>query len=140
MSWLFQLHHTHAVAHAIGVIALVCSAGMALGSLKIRGIGLGTSGVLFAAIVAGHLGAPVDHEMLEFVKELGLVLFVFTIGLQLGPGFFAALREAGVLPHALAAGVVWALLYYRSKSLWGPWLSHAIVDAGIFAIGYDLVM
>jgi putative transport protein len=106
MSWLFQLHDAHVVAHAIGVIALVCSAGMALGSVKIRGIGLGTAGVLFAGLVLGHLGKPVDHATLDFVKELGLVLFVFTIGLQLGPGFFAAVREAGVRLNALAAGVV----------------------------------
>jgi putative transport protein len=106
MSSLLQLHDTHVVAHAIGVIALVCGAGMALGIVKIGGIRLGTAGVLFAGLVAGHLGKPVDQATLDFVKELGLVLFVFTIGLQLGPGFLAALREAGVRLNALAAGVV----------------------------------
>jgi putative transport protein len=106
MSGLIQLHDAHSAAHAIGVLALVCSAGMALGSIEIRGIRLGTAGVLFAGIVAGRVGEPVDHATLDFVKELGLVLFVFTIGLQLGPGFFAALREAGVRLNALAAGVV----------------------------------
>lgn len=97
MSSLLQLHDTHVVAHAIGAIALVCGAGMALGSVKIGGIGLGTAGVLFAGLVAGHLGKPVDQATLDFVKEFGLILFVFTIGLQLGPGFLAALREAGGL-------------------------------------------
>lgn len=106
MNWLFQLHATHPVAHAIGVISLVCVAGMVLGSLKFRGIGLGTAGVLFAGIVTGHFGRPVDHATLDFVKEFGLILFVFTIGLQLGPGFFAALRKEGLRFNALAAGVV----------------------------------
>jgi putative transport protein len=106
MSWLFQLHDTQVVAHAIGILTLVCAAGMALGSVKIRGIGLGTAGVLFAGILVGHLGKPVDHATLDFVKELGLILFVFTIGLQLGPGFFAALRQTGMRVHALAGGVV----------------------------------
>jgi putative transport protein len=106
MSWLFHLHATQVVAHAIGILALVCAAGMALGSVKIRGIGLGTAGVLFAGILVGHLGNPVDHATLDFVKEFGLILFVFTIGLQLGPGFFAALRQAGLRVHALAGGVV----------------------------------
>ena len=74
------------------------------GSVKVRGIGLGTAGVLFAGIVAGHFGKPVDHATLDFVKEFGLILFVFTIGLQLGPGFFAALKKEGMRFNALAAG------------------------------------
>jgi putative transport protein len=106
MNWLLQIHATHPVAHAIGVLALVCLAGMALGSLKVRGIGLGTSGVLFAGILTGYFGKPVDHATLEFVKEFGLVLFIFTIGLQLGPGFLDALRQQGLVLNALAATVV----------------------------------
>ena len=106
MKWLFQLHNTQPVAHAIGVLAFVCVAGMALGSLKVRGIGLGTAGVLFAGIITGHFGKPVDHATLDFVKEFGLILFVFTIGLQLGPGFFAALRQEGLRLNVLAAIVV----------------------------------
>ena len=106
MNWLLEIHKTHAVAHAIGVLALVCLAGMALGSIKARGVGLGTAGVLFAGILTGHFGKPVDHETLEFVKEFGLVLVVFTRGLQLGPGFLAALRQQGLALNALAATVV----------------------------------
>src|SRR5689334_20952409 len=106
MNWLLQIHSTHPVAHAIGVLALVCVAGMAVGSIKVRGIGLGTAGVLFAGILVGSFGKPVDHPTLEFVKEFGLVLFVFTIGLQLGPGFIASLRHQGLTLNALAAAVV----------------------------------
>jgi putative transport protein len=84
----------------------VCVAGMAVGSLKVRGVGLGTAGVLFAGILTGYFGKPVDHATLEFVKEFGLILFVFTIGLQLGPGFLAALRQQGLALNALAATVV----------------------------------
>src|SRR3954469_8241823 len=106
MGWLFELHRTQPIAHAIGALAFVCVLGMALGSLKFRGIGLGTAGVLFAGIIVGHFGNPVDEHTLHFVKELGLLLFVFTIGLQLGPGFFAALRDQGVKLNALAAAIV----------------------------------
>jgi putative transport protein len=106
MNWLFQMHTAQPVAHAIGVLALVCVAGMAVGSLKVRGVGLGTAGVLFAGILTGYFGRPVDHATLEFVKEFGLILFVFTIGLQLGPGFLAALRQQGLALNALAATVV----------------------------------
>ncbi len=106
MNWLFDLYKTQPIAYAVGVLALVCVLGMALGSLKFRGIGLGTAGVLFAGILVGHFGEAVDHHLLDFVKEFGLILFVFTIGLQLGPGFFAALREQGVKMNVLAALIV----------------------------------
>lgn len=106
MNWVFHLHDAQPVAHAIGVLSLVCCAGMALGSLKVRGFGLGTAGVLFAGIVGGHLGKPVNQPTLDFVREFGLVLFVFAIGLQLGPGFFAALRRQGLQLNALAAATV----------------------------------
>ena len=106
MNWLFQLNAANPVAHGIGVLALVCAAGMALGSLRVGGVGLGTAGVLFTGIITGHFGKPVDKATLDFVREFGLVLFVFTIGLQLGPGFFAALRQQGVKQNALAAVIV----------------------------------
>ena len=106
MSWLFELHQTQPIAHAVGVLAFVCALGMALGSLKWRGIGLGTAGVLFAGILVWHFGQAVDHHTLDFVKEFGLILFVFTIGLQLGPGFFAGLRQQGVKLNVLATAIV----------------------------------
>jgi putative transport protein len=106
MNWLFELHKTQPVAHAIGVLAFVCVVGMALGSVKVKGIGLGTAGVLFAGILVGHFGKAVDHHTLDFVKEFGLILFVFTIGLQLGPGFLAALQQQGVKLNMLAAAIV----------------------------------
>jgi putative transport protein len=106
VSWLLELHKTQPVAHAIGVLALVCVLGMALGSIKVRGIGLGTAGVLFAGILVGHLGEEIDHRTLDFVKEFGLILFVFTIGLQLGPGFFATLRQQGMKMNVIAAAIV----------------------------------
>lgn len=106
MEWLYQLSGAQPVAHAIGIVAFVCMAGMALGSVKLRGVGLGTAGVLFAGILVGHFTEPVSAGTLAFIKEFGLVLFVFAIGLQLGPGFFAALRQQGVRQNALAAAIV----------------------------------
>jgi putative transport protein len=94
------------VAHAIAVLSLVSVAGLALGAITFRGAGLGVAGVLFAGIVVGHFGKPVDTKTLDFVRDFGLILFVFTIGLQLGPGFFAALRQQGVTMNALAAAIV----------------------------------
>jgi len=106
MNWLFELYKTNYTAQAIAIIALVCMAGMVLGSVKVRGIGLGTAGVLFAGILVGSVSKPIDHKTLEFVKEFGLVLFVFCIGLQLGPGFFASLRRMGMRLNLLAGAIV----------------------------------
>lgn len=106
MSWLSDLYRTNPTAQAIALLALVSMVGMVLGGIKVRGIGLGNAAVLFAGIGVGAISKPIDHGTLEFVKELGLILFVFCIGLQLGPGFFASLRDAGLRLNALAAGVV----------------------------------
>ena len=72
----------------------------------LRGVGLGVTGVLFVGIILGHFGIHIEHGILEFVREFGLILFVFTIGLQLGPGFFASLRRQGLKLNVLALSVV----------------------------------
>ncbi len=81
MRWLWELHETFPVAQAIAVICLVSRGRHEFGGVAVRGIKLGTSGVIFAAILVGHFSKPIDHATLEFVKELGLILFVFCIGL-----------------------------------------------------------
>ena len=104
--WFLELHRTSPVAHAVGLLALVCAGGMAIGSVKIKGIGLGSAGVLFMGILVAHFSQAIDKATLDFVKEFGLVLFVFTIGLQLGPGFFESLRSEGWRLNILAAALV----------------------------------
>ncbi len=94
------------VAWAVLVLMLVAVVGMSISSLKIKGVGIGIVGVLFAGIVAGHFGLRIEHEILEFVREFGLILFVFTIGLQLGPGFFASLRQQGLKLNLMAVAIV----------------------------------
>ncbi|MFM7103420.1 MAG: putative transporter, partial [Verrucomicrobiota bacterium] len=106
MKWLEQLAGTQPVAHAVLVLALVAATGLLLGGLRLRELRLGTAGVLFAGILAGHLGLPPDRRILDFVREFGLILFVFTLGLQLGPGFFASLRHQGFRLNLLAAAIV----------------------------------
>lgn len=94
------------VAWAVLVLMIVAMSGMALASIKIKGVGLGIAGVLFAGILAGHFGLAIEKPILEFVREFGLILFVFTIGLQLGPGFFASLQKEGLKLNLMAAAVV----------------------------------
>ena len=106
MNFLHALAESNAVAHAILVLSLVAVAGLALGNLKVKGIGLGGAGVMFAGILFAHFGVHVDEAILHFVRELGLILFVYTIGMQVGPGFFASLRKHGLAVNALAATVI----------------------------------
>lgn len=106
MQWLNQIAATQPVAWAVLVLSVVGATGLVLASVKVRGVGLGIAGVLFTGILAGHFGLHIEKEILEFVREFGLILFVFTIGLQLGPGFFASLRKQGLKLNLLAAAVV----------------------------------
>jgi putative transport protein len=106
MQWPSDLPESQPVIWAVLVLMLVAIAGLVIASVKIKGIGLGVTGVLFAGILAGHFGWHIEKTVLDFVREFGLILFVFTIGLQLGPGFFALLRKQGLKLNLIAASVV----------------------------------
>jgi putative transport protein len=94
------------VAQAILALSIVAAAGLALGSLGVAGVRLGTAGVLFAGIFFGQLGMQIDERILEFVRDFGLLFFVYTVGLQVGPGFFSSLKQRGLLLNALGAAIV----------------------------------
>ncbi len=93
-------------AGAVLVLSLVAALGLALGAVRLRGVGLGIAGVLFMGLAFGHFGVHVEERTREFVRELGLVFFVYSIGLQVGPGFLASLRRHGLRLNLLAASVV----------------------------------
>jgi putative transport protein len=104
--WLQGYASANPVAYSILLISVVAVMGLAFASLRIRGVGIGVSGVLFAGLIFGHFGFHLEHHTLEFLREFGLILFVFTIGLQIGPGFFASLRDRGLVLNGLAAAIV----------------------------------
>jgi putative transport protein len=106
LNWLIELFQRDSIAHSIVVLAVVIAGGLTLGHVRVLGVSLGVAGVLFAGLICAHFGLKVDHEVLEFARELGLVFFVFTIGLQVGPGFFASLKRQGLTMNVLAAAVV----------------------------------
>ena len=106
MAWLENYARTNPVAYSILLISLVAVVGLGFASLKIRGIGLGVTGVLFAGLIFGHFGFHLEHHTMEFLREFGLILFVFTIGLQIGPGFVASLKDKGLVLNGLAAAIV----------------------------------
>ena len=107
MDWLSSLlTSTDSIAHIVVLYAGVISIGLALGRLKIFGISLGVTFVLFAGIVAGHFGLTGTTSTLSFVQDLGLILFVYCIGLQVGPGFFQSFKKGGLTMNLLAIGII----------------------------------
>ena len=88
------------------ILALVIASGLYLGRFKLKGISLGTTWILFMGILLGHFGLRVNPTMLSFVKDFGLILFVFAIGLQVGPGFFHSFKKDGLPMNLLAVGLV----------------------------------
>jgi len=106
MNWFVELFCGTSVAHSILIYALVIAVGVLLGKVKFFGISLGATWVLFMGLLAGHLGLQVDAATLKFVQEFGLILFIFSIGLQVGPGFFSAFKQGGFDLNGLAVLVV----------------------------------
>ncbi len=107
MDWLINLFTAQdSVAHIALLFAIVISVGVLLGKVKVGGISLGVTFVLFAGIVAGHVGFTAPTPILTFVQDFGLILFVFCIGLQVGPGFFESFRKGGVTLNLLAATAI----------------------------------
>ena len=107
MDWLINLFtSTDTVAHIALLYALVIAIGVLLGKVKVCGISLGVTFVLFAGILAGHIGFTVPINILTFLQDFGLILFVFCIGLQVGPGFFESFRKGGVTLNILSAVII----------------------------------
>src|SRR3990167_8155565 len=90
MNWLTQLLTEESVARTVILLGVAGAAGAALGKIRIGGVSLGVAGVLFVGLFLGYLKLSVDHHVLEFVREFGLIIFVYTLGLQIGPGFFGS--------------------------------------------------
>jgi AspT/YidE/YbjL antiporter-like protein len=106
MEWLNNLFFSHSPLQAVVIISIIIAAGLGLGKIRFFGISLGVTFVFFAGILAGHLGFSIDAKMLSYAESLGLVLFVYELGLQVGPGFFSSFRKGGVQLNMLAMGVI----------------------------------
>lgn len=107
MDWLQDLlWNPNSVAHIVFLYAFVVAAGVYLGKIKIFGVSLGVTFVLFAGILMGHFGFTGDTHILHFIREFGLILFVFCIGLQVGPSFFSSFKKGGMTLNMLAVRIV----------------------------------
>lgn len=119
MNWFTDIFTAHTFTQAVLVISLICACGHALGKIKIFGVSLGVTFVFFAGILAGHFGLSIDPQMLLFAQNFGLIIYIYSLGVQVGPGFFASFKKGGVslnmlslsvilLGSILALGIYWA--------------------------------
>ena len=106
MHWLYSLFVEHTALQALAVLSLISAIGLGLGKVRILGVSLGVTFVFFAGILAGHLGLAIDPQMLTYAESFGLVVFVYALGLQVGPGFFSSFRSGGMRLNMLAIAVV----------------------------------
>lgn len=106
MNWINNLLSSGNIPYTILVLAFVIAVGIILGKVKIAGVSLGITLVLFVGIAVSHFGFTIDHKILSFVKDFGLILFIYAVGLQVGPGFFASFKKGGIKLNLLASGIV----------------------------------
>lgn len=107
MEWIKELIFGSGVAHSVLLLALVIAMGTALGKVKIAGISLGVTWILFVGIAASHFGLLLNESVLNFVKDFGLILFIFSVGIQVGPSFFSSFKKGGLKMNGLAVlGIV----------------------------------
>ena len=106
MEWLYSLFIEQSALQAIIVLSLICAIGLGLGKIHIFGISLGVSFVFFAGILAGHFGLSIEPHVLNYAESFGLVIFVYALGLQVGPGFFSSFNKGGLTLNLLAIAVV----------------------------------
>lgn len=102
MNWFTELFTQQTFMQAVMILSLICASGLALGRIKIFGISLGVTFVFFAGIIAGHFGIEMNPEMLAFAQNFGLILYIYALGLQVGPGFFSSFKKGGIKMNLLA--------------------------------------
>ena len=106
IQWLSDLFLTHSAVQAVVILSLLCACGLALGKIKVLGVSLGVAFVFFLGILAGQLGVSIDPQVLQYAQNFGLVLFVYALGLQVGPGFFGSFHKSGLTLNIWAMAVV----------------------------------
>ena len=102
MEWFTDIFIQQSYTQAILIISLICAVGLALGKVKIAGVSLGISFVFFAGIIAGHFGIQINSDMLLMIQNFGLILFIYSLGVQVGPGFFSAFKKGGIKLNGLS--------------------------------------
>ena len=106
MDWLNELFTEQTFMQAVMILSIICAAGLALGKINIKGISLGVTFVFFAGIAAGHFGIKIDPQMLALAQNFGLILYIYSLGVQVGPGFFSSFKQGGIKLNLLSVGLL----------------------------------
>lgn len=106
MNWFIELFTQQTFMQAVMILSVICAAGLALGKIKVKGISLGVTFVFFAGIIAGHFNIKVNPEMLAIAQNFGLILYIYALGLQVGPGFFSSFKQGGIKLNLLSIGLL----------------------------------
>ena len=124
MNWLTDIFTEQTFLQAVLVLSLISAAGLALGKVRIFGISLGITFVFFAGIIAGHFGLTTDRDMLLVMQNFGLILYIYALGVQVGPGFFSSFKKGGFRLNALAlllllTGTAMMVIMHWITDRWG---------------------
>ncbi len=106
MNWLNELFTQHTFIQAVMILSIICAAGLALGKIKVKGVSLGVTFVFFAGIIAGHFNIQIDPQMLALAQNFGLILYIYALGVQVGPGFFSSFKQGGIKLNLLSIGLL----------------------------------
>lgn len=122
MNWFIEIFTEQTFVQAILILSLICAVGLALGQIRIGGVSLGVTFVFFAGIIAGHFGLTVNPDMLNMIQNFGLILFIYALGVQVGPGFFSSFKQGGVKLNIIALlllviGTVMALVIHWTSNI-----------------------
>ena len=122
MNWFIEIFTEQTFIQAILILSLICAVGLALGQIKIGGVSLGVTFVFFAGIIAGHFGLTVNPDMLTMIQNFGLIIFIYALGVQVGPGFFSSFKQGGVKFNMLSLllmviGTVMALVIHWTSGI-----------------------
>ena len=122
MNWFIEIFTEQTFIQAILILSLICAVGLALGQIKVGGVSLGVTFVFFAGIIAGHFGLTVNPDMLTMIQNFGLILFIYALGVQVGPGFFSSFKHGGVKLNLLSLllmviGTIMAIIIHWTSDI-----------------------
>lgn len=149
MNWFTELFISPSFIQAILILSLICATGLALGKIRIFGVSLGVTFVFFAGIIAGHFGITIDPEMLSLAQNFGLIIYIYSLGVQVGPGFFSSFKHGGVKLNLLSlllllVGSLMAMIMFWTTDLTASetvgLLSGAVTNTPMLGAGQQALL
>ena len=149
MNWFTELFTQQTFIQAVLVLSLICASGLALGNIKVFGVSFGVTFVFFAGIIAGHFGITIDPEMLALAQNFGLILYIYSLGMQVGPGFFSSFKHGGVKLNLLSllllvAGSLMAMMIHWAADVSAPdtvgLLAGAVTNTPMLGAGQQALL